>query len=80
MNSQNLIPVFNGNLSNSETLLCDARKLHEFLQVKSNFTTWIARRIEEYGFVENQDFLVTKNLVTKNTGRGGNLYLKPAST
>lgn len=71
MNSQKLIPVFNGNLSNSETLLCDARKLHEFLQVKSNFTTWIARRIEEYGFVENQDFLVFQNWNTKN-GRGGN--------
>ena len=71
MNSQKLIPVFNGNLSDSETLLCDARKLHEFLQVKSNFTTWIARRIEEYGFAENQDFLVFQNWNTKN-GRGGN--------
>ncbi len=33
MNSKNLIPVFSGSLSDqSETLLCDARKLHEFLQ------------------------------------------------
>ncbi|WP_373740187.1 antA/AntB antirepressor family protein [Neisseria sp.] len=73
MNNQNLIPVFNGKLSDSsENLLCDARKLHDFLQVKSNFTTWIARRIEEYGFVENQDFLVFQNWNTKNGQRGGN--------
>ena len=57
MNNQNLIPVFNGKISNSETLLCDARKLHEFLQVSSRFNMWIQRRIEEYGFQENQDFL-----------------------
>ena len=72
MNSQNLIPVFNGKISHFETLLCDARKLHEFLQVSTRFNDWISRRIEEYGFVENQDFLVTQNLVTKNSGRGGN--------
>lgn len=69
--NKNLIPVFSGSLSDSETLLCDARKLHEFLRVSSRFNDWIKNRIEEYGFVENQDFLVTKNLVTKN-GRGGN--------
>lgn len=72
MNSQNLIPVFNGKISHSEALLCDARKLHEFLQVNTKFTMWIQRRIEEYGFVENQDFLVTQNWETKNSGRGGN--------
>ena len=65
MNSQNLIPVFNGKISHSEALLCDARKLHEFLQVNTKFTMWIQRRIEEYGFVENQDFLVTQNWETK---------------
>lgn len=72
MNNQNLIPVFNGKISSSETLLCDARKLHEFLQVSSRFNDWIKNRINEYGFQENQDFLVTQNLVTKNSGRGGN--------
>ena len=71
MNNQNLIPVFSGSLSDSETLLCDTRKLHEFLQVNSKFADWIKNRISEYGFVENQDFLVSKILETKN-GRGGN--------
>lgn len=70
--NKNLIPVFSGQISNSQTLLCDARKLHEFLQIKSKFATWISRRIEEYGFIENQDFLVSQIWDTKNSGRGGN--------
>lgn len=57
MNSQNLIPVFNGKISTSETLLCDARKLHEFLQIETPFHKWVQRRIEEYDFQENQDFI-----------------------
>lgn len=56
--NKNLIPVFNGQLSDSsEILLCDARKLHEFLQVGRDYSNWIKDRIEEYGFQENQDFL-----------------------
>lgn len=71
--NKNLIPVFSGSLSDSSgTLLCDARKLHEFLQVQSKFADWIKNRINEYGFIENQDFLVSKILETKNSGRGGN--------
>lgn len=58
MNSKNLIPVFSGSLSDqSETLLCDARKLHKFLQVGRDYSNWIKSRIEEYGFQENQDFI-----------------------
>ena len=72
MNSQNLIPVFNGNLSNSETLLCDARKLHEFLQVGRDYSNWIKSRIEDYGFQENQDYLIARQIGrAKNQGRGG---------
>ncbi len=71
MNSQNLIPVFNGKISNSETLLCDARKLHEFLQVSTRFNDWIKKRIEEYGFVENQDFVFATEILVAKKGRGG---------
>ena len=71
MNSQNLIPVFNGKISNSETLLCDARKLHEFLQVSTRFNDWIKKRIEEYGFVENQDFIFATEILVAKKGRGG---------
>lgn len=33
-----------------------ARELHEFLEVSSNFTTWF-KRMCEYGFVEQTDFI-----------------------
>lgn len=75
MNSQNLIPVFNGKISNSETLLCDARKLHEFLQIETRFNMWIQRRIEEYGFQENQDFLsFAQNCAKPQGGRKSTEY------
>ncbi|ASK27131.1 hypothetical protein BG910_04700 [Neisseria chenwenguii] len=75
MNNQNLIPVFSGKLSDSETLLCDARKLHGFLQVSSRFNDWIKNRINEYGFQENQDFLsFTKNSVKPKGGRAATEY------
>lgn len=35
----------------------NARELHQFLEVNTKFTTWIERRIEEYGFIENEDFV-----------------------
>lgn len=75
MNNQNLIPVFNGKISNSETLLCDARKLHEFLQIETRFNMWIQRRIEEYGFQENQDFLsFAQNCAKPQGGRKSTEY------
>lgn len=36
-------------------LLVSARELHEFLEVNSNFTTWMKRMIS-YGFEENIDY------------------------
>ena len=42
----------------------NARELHAVLEVKSRFNDWINNRIEEYEFIENQDFVTfTKNLV-----------------
>ncbi|EBW8392027.1 phage antirepressor Ant [Salmonella enterica subsp. enterica serovar Florida] len=52
-----LIPVFNGTISNESVLLCDARELHGFLEVGKRFASWITERITEYKFVENQDYI-----------------------
>ncbi|ENL4657380.1 antA/AntB antirepressor family protein [Escherichia coli] len=69
MTSQ-LIPVFNGTIANETTLLVNARDLHTFLEVGKRFASWITERIAEYGFVENQDYiLVSPNREIK--GRGG---------
>lgn len=39
----------------------NARELHQFLECKRDFATWIKDKIEKYGFVENQDFEVFHN-------------------
>ncbi|HBC1013458.1 TPA: antA/AntB antirepressor family protein, partial [Escherichia coli] len=65
-----LIPVFNGTISNEPTLLCNARDLHEFLDVRRDFSTWVKSRIEEYGFTADVDYiLIHQNGGIK--GRGG---------
>ncbi|EFJ4043871.1 TPA: phage antirepressor Ant [Escherichia coli] len=68
MTSQ-LIPVFNGTISNETTLLVSARDLHTFLDVGKRFASWIVERIAEYGFVENQDFMIISQ-VREKIGRG----------
>ena len=68
MNSQ-LIPVFSGTISNETTLLVNARDLHTFLDVGKRFASWIVERIAEYGFVENQDFMIISQ-VREKIGRG----------
>lgn len=36
----------------------NARDLHSFLGSKQDFSTWMKNRIDQYGFVENQDFQI----------------------
>ena len=46
--------------------LVSARELHEFLESKQDFTTWIKGRIDKYGFIENEDFTLHKFMVGKS--------------
>ena len=39
----------------------NARDLHAFLEVKTEFSHWIKRRIAEYGFTIGTDYVVAKN-------------------
>lgn len=39
-----------------------ARDLHAFLEVRKDFSTWVKARIEQYGFVEHNDFVTAQNL------------------
>ncbi|EKN4711341.1 antA/AntB antirepressor family protein [Yersinia enterocolitica] len=64
-----LIPVFDGTISNETTLLCNARDLHAFLGIGKRFATWITERISEYEFVENQDYIISSQNREK-IGRG----------
>ncbi|AUW40051.1 phage antirepressor Ant [Serratia liquefaciens] len=57
-----LVPIFNGDICDDSTLLCDARNLHKFLGVGKHFSSWISERIAEYGFVENQDYVIASQI------------------
>lgn len=48
---------------------CNARDLHTFLKVGKDFSTWIKDRIEQYEFLENQDFAIFPE-VGEKSGRG----------
>lgn len=63
--TQQLIPVFNGALAGQQQQLCDARDLHQFLNVGRDFSTWVKDRIEQYGFVDGEDF---SPVLGKSTG------------
>ena len=41
------------------------RELHKFLEVKTRYNDWINKRVKEYGFTENIDFVaITQKKVT----------------
>ena len=46
----------------------DARELHKFLGSKRQFGNWINQRIEEYGFVDGQDYVSFNKIVKRETG------------
>ena len=46
----------------------NARELHQKLGNKRKFADWMKQRIEQYGFVENQDFEVFHNFVKNSNG------------
>lgn len=50
-------------------IIVNGRELHEFLEVKTNYTTWF-ERMTEYGFAEKIDYELLSNF-EKRTGSGG---------
>jgi len=54
-----LIPFAQRFIAGTSTRTVSARKLHEFLGVKRDFSSWIKSRIEQYEFEQNTDYLLT---------------------
>ena len=52
------IPFERCQIGSSVIQTVDARDLHAFLEVKTQYTHWIDRRIETYGFLQGADFTV----------------------
>lgn len=51
-----LIPIKSATIGGEEINAVNARELHRFLENKDDFSHWMKDRIEQFGFVENQDF------------------------
>ncbi len=66
MTNLNLIPVFNGSIQNQPVQLCNARDLHSFLEVGKVFGAWIQDRINEYGFIQDEDYFI---ITERTSGR-----------
>lgn len=58
--------TFQGQVNQQTVQLINARELHQFLAVATPFHKWIDRRISDYNFVENLDFIER----TKMSNRG----------
>lgn len=56
------LKIFSGVINNQPADLHNARDLHAFLEISTRFDTWIQRRIADYNFVENLDFIERSNL------------------
>ncbi len=54
-----LIKIEKSNVGGDLIDTVNARELHQFLEVGRDYTNWIKGRIEKYGFVENQDYVLT---------------------
>jgi anti-repressor protein len=69
MTNTPLVPVFTGTISNQSIQLCNARDLYQFLEVGKDFSTWIKNRIEQYGFIEGEDY--SPILGNRSDGKSG---------
>ena len=67
-----IVPIY----ENSEGVrIVNARELHKELENKRHFSDWIKQRIEQYDFVENEEFWSFSQICEKpNGGRPSKEY------
>ncbi|WP_346556801.1 P22AR C-terminal domain-containing protein [Mannheimia haemolytica] len=56
--TNSLITVFDGTIQNTQIQLCNARELHSFVESKQQYSHWISDRITDYGFVQDEDYII----------------------
>lgn len=52
-----LIQISQTNINGTEVNSVNARELHETLESKQDFSTWIKKRLDEVGAVENEEYI-----------------------
>lgn len=68
-NIATIIQITEGKISENVVQTVNARELHSFLECGEEFAHWIKQRIEQYGFVENQDFTTYRESSQKGRPR-----------
>lgn len=61
--------LINVQMNENQEPIVSGRDLHEFLDVSTKYTDWF-KRMCEYGFVENVDYILLPNFEKQN-GSGG---------
>ncbi|MDF7670130.1 antA/AntB antirepressor family protein [Orbaceae bacterium ESL0721] len=54
----NVVPVTETTINGKAQQTVSAKQLHSCLNVGRDFSTWINNRIEQYGFIDNDDYIV----------------------
>lgn len=71
-----LIPINKADFNGAEINSVNARELHEVLESKQDFSTWIKKRLDEVDAVENVDFIkLHKKMELSKTGQVGVEYI-----
>ncbi len=60
--------LYNSQINGELTQSVDAHELHAYLEVKTPFHIWMGRRIEEYEFEEDQNFVSFEQFCSKPQG------------
>jgi len=68
---KSLIPISQSQIGTDTVQAVDARTLHQWLEVQTPFYMWIQRRIDEWEFTQDIDFVVINNFVHDETAFGG---------
>jgi len=72
--SKELIIIEKQTIGKEEVNSVDARELWIFLESKQEYTTWITKRIKDYDFLENQNFITfDRKIKRKNNVRGSSI-------
>jgi len=62
----NLVTVTESTINNEVVQTVNARDLHQFLESKQDFSTWIKARIKQFEFAEGSDYIVISMAPQKN--------------
>jgi|GEM_PF-4049250 len=65
---KNIIKITENKIGLEKVNCVNSRELYEFLGVKRQYADWIKEAIIKYDFIENEDYLIHKNVKKLNDG------------